>query len=223
MRAAQAARVAIKVLNDHSFATLGMKTYLGRVPTLQVAWWSFSQLVRHSPSSSSAKRPIVLISRLSINQVPSSALTQALARLSSSMPVIVLLEEHEFSQVPRLMKAGLLGFLEQDGPASELIRAIQAVWAGELMVSGRISKWLAASQGNGPAYLCPARPLTKRESAFLDRIAAGCSNKGIASELNLSRRTVENHRSALMHKLKIRSIAGLVQYAIGHGIPGSES
>ena len=53
---------------------------------------------------------------------------------------------------------------------------------------------------------------------MLQLIAEGQTNKAIADELNLSQKTVENHRQRLMNKLDIHEIAGLTRYAISKGL-----
>ncbi len=46
----------------------------------------------------------------------------------------------------------------------------------------------------------------------------GNSNKQIAAELGISRRTVESHRESLMRKVEIRTVAGLTRFALEHGL-----
>jgi len=59
--------------------------------------------------------------------------------------------------------------------------------------------------------------LTHREKDVLSLIASGLANKNIAKKLHISVRTVEVHRSNLIHKLGIRTTAALVRYAISQG------
>jgi DNA-binding NarL/FixJ family response regulator len=60
--------------------------------------------------------------------------------------------------------------------------------------------------------------LTARELDVLKGIAAGKSNKQIAADLGISRRTVESHRESLMRKLAIRTVAGLTRFALDAGL-----
>ncbi|HXU49191.1 MAG TPA: response regulator transcription factor [Candidatus Binatia bacterium] len=71
----------------------------------------------------------------------------------------------------------------------------------------------------------PADPLRARRTALTPReldvvqlLAEGKSNKQIAAELAISVRTVEVHRSHVMRKIHVRSVVGLVYYAMDHGI-----
>jgi DNA-binding NarL/FixJ family response regulator len=60
--------------------------------------------------------------------------------------------------------------------------------------------------------------LTPRENEVLIYITKGCSNKEIASKMNVSVRTVETHRDRIMNKLNIHSVAGLTRFAITEGL-----
>lgn len=68
-----------------------------------------------------------------------------------------------------------------------------------------------------PSPAVPAQ-LTAREREVLARIAAGMTSKEIAVGLGISLRTVNTHREHLAKKLSTSSVAGLVRYAIEHGI-----
>ena len=64
----------------------------------------------------------------------------------------------------------------------------------------------------------PREPLTSRERQVLQLIAEGKLNREIAAMLDISVRTVENHRAKVMKKLKLSKTADLVRYAIQQGI-----
>ena len=63
-----------------------------------------------------------------------------------------------------------------------------------------------------------ASSLTHREREVVQQIAEGRINKEIAQELSISVKTVETHRASAMHKLKLRTTADLVRYAIRNNI-----
>ena len=60
--------------------------------------------------------------------------------------------------------------------------------------------------------------MSAREVEVLQLIAEGMANKQIASELEISIKTIEKHRQHLMEKLNIHDTAGLTRYAISAGI-----
>jgi DNA-binding NarL/FixJ family response regulator len=68
----------------------------------------------------------------------------------------------------------------------------------------------------------PLMLLTGRQREILQLIAEGSSTKEIARKLNLSVKTVETHRAQLMERLDIHDVAGLVRFAVRHGLIGTE-
>jgi DNA-binding NarL/FixJ family response regulator len=113
-----------------------------------------------------------------------------------------------------------LGYLPKRCAFQELVSAIQNVVANRTYLSSHISRIVieeylhrAAEQGQS-AYSV----LTNREREVLQLIAEGKSTKVIARELYVSPKTIEWHRSQLMKKLSIESVAELVKYAISEGL-----
>ena len=89
------------------------------------------------------------------------------------------------------------------------------MYAGGTFFSPAVVKRLtAATAPQAPSAAALLRALTPRERDVLDGVARGLTNKAIAAELGISRRTVEAHRESLMRKLEIHNKAQLVQYAI---------
>ena len=70
----------------------------------------------------------------------------------------------------------------------------------------------------GPEIETRENRLTPREREIVQLVAEGKSNKEVASCLNISIKTVEVHRSNLMHKLNLTSVSELVRYAIRNNI-----
>jgi DNA-binding NarL/FixJ family response regulator len=64
----------------------------------------------------------------------------------------------------------------------------------------------------------PSDPLTPRDRQVLQLVAEGRTTKEIAAELNISPKTAETYRAKIMDKLDIHDTAGLVRYAIRHGL-----
>ncbi len=115
--------------------------------------------------------------------------------------------------------AGAKGFLLKEDSDTELLLAIDSVMQGGLAISTEFN------QGFGDDILadCYERKaisqqmISPREKQILKLISKGITNKNIGEMLNISKRTVENHRASLKKKLNARKTADLVKYAIAHG------
>ncbi|HTL55566.1 MAG TPA: LuxR C-terminal-related transcriptional regulator [Candidatus Limnocylindrales bacterium] len=88
-------------------------------------------------------------------------------------------------------------------------------------VSASMARRVPSSRGNCSTPVEEAshnRAITRRETEVLRLIAEGMLNKQIAAELNLSVKTVINHRQEVMKRLNIHHIAGLTRYAVSNGL-----
>jgi two-component system response regulator NreC len=148
-------------------------------------------------------------------QMPGLSGIEVAQRLGPGVTAIVMLSLHrEEHDVQAALEAGVLGYVVKDDVTEELVHAIRAASRGEMHMSPRVSGSLVrALRRDGAAQ---ASTLTPRERDVLRLLASGLRTKEIADRLALSPKTVEGHRAALMEKLNIRSVAGLVKYALKH-------
>jgi DNA-binding NarL/FixJ family response regulator len=112
--------------------------------------------------------------------------------------------------VKRAMDLGARAYLSKRAPAEELLAAIRTVLAG-----GKHFPSPAVSAFNEPVE---ENALTERQKEVLRLISHGCSAKEIASRLNISVRTAEFHRAAIMDRLKLHSTAMMTRYAVERGV-----
>jgi DNA-binding NarL/FixJ family response regulator len=125
-----------------------------------------------------------------------------------SPQVIVLLEEAEPETVRDLLRLGVRGILPQAIGSGEITAAIDAVFAGLIVLHPDLSDDLHPALTELPAALPPlpvSSPLTPRELEVLQMVAEGLSNKTIARRLHLSEHTVKFHVSSIFSKLQVSS------------------
>lgn len=130
-----------------------------------------------------------------------------------SLPIVFLSMYADSSYVDQAAQLGAKAYLSKRVPAEELISALRAVLdGGSLMDSPR-------HEENGNAKARTAKgDLTARQREVLRLIALGCSAKEIANRLDISVRTAEFHRAAIMQRLGLRSTAQMTRYAITNNI-----
>ncbi len=115
----------------------------------------------------------------------------------------------ETAFMERALELGAKAYLSKRAPMDELLTAIRTVLGG-----GKYAGKTVQNESDLPAD----RTLTDRQIEVLRLIAQGCSAKEIASQLNISVRTAEFHRAAIMDRLKLHSTAMITRYAIEHGL-----
>lgn len=114
------------------------------------------------------------------------------------------------------IRSGASGYLLKQAAGSELLDAIQAVIGGRTyltpLITGDVLRDLTSSRES------PEVELTLRQREVLRLLAQGKRMKEIAAELDISVRTVENHKANLLQVLNLESTADLVRFAIKHRI-----
>jgi DNA-binding NarL/FixJ family response regulator len=131
---------------------------------------------------------------------------------------VLALTAHEDSEyVQLLLSAGATGFLLKRAAASDLIVAIRAVAGGRVYLDTTMAGPSAKPDVRPtPPPTCPS-VLSEREVEVMRLTALGFSMKRIASELNLSPRTLETYKARAMEKLALSNRADVVRYALQQG------
>jgi DNA-binding NarL/FixJ family response regulator len=125
--------------------------------------------------------------------------------------------------VADMLKAGAAGYILKECLLEELIEAIRTIIAGNIYFSPGITDVVVDDYMNHLSEAMePTKPLTDKERQVLQCIANGIPIKDIATQMNLSIKTVEFNRRQIMKKLKIHSIASLTKYAIREGLTSLE-
>ena len=142
--------------------------------------------------------------------------------------IIMLTAYHDDQQVFHAIQAGASAYFPKDVSPRRLIEAIRLVHQGSYVVEDRIlekpqvGEWLLAQfeqvEGAETDSLGSLLvPLSPREMEILQHIAQGKSNKEIAFELGISRQTVKNHMTSILHKLAVNDRTQAAIYALRRG------
>ena len=117
--------------------------------------------------------------------------------------------------IDEILNAGARGYVVKSAGADELIRAIRAVFAGQVFLSPEITGEVIRKGSSDRAKLTL---LGQREQQVLSLLARGMRSTQIATELGISPATVKAHRRNIKQKLGINSTAELTCYAIREGL-----
>ncbi len=135
---------------------------------------------------------------------------------------IVILSVHSSSEhLFRALRAGAKGYLLKESAGEEVVKAVCAVYSGVRYFSPSITETMIqefVQLREVASEKSPLERLSSREHEILRLLAEGRSNPEIAEFLHISVKSVETYRSRMMQKLGIRDLAGLVKFAIQHGL-----
>jgi DNA-binding NarL/FixJ family response regulator len=160
-------------------------------------------------------KPDIIISDVSMPVMSGLDALRQLKAEGSQARFIFLTVHTEAQLAAEAMRAGASGYLLKAAAGEELFEAIRAAMAGRVFLSPHIAGDVlrtisGANQGE--------RQLTSRQREVLQLIAQGKRMKEIAADLNISVRTVEDHKSQLLVALGVKSTADLVKFAMKHGL-----
>jgi len=146
--------------------------------------------------------------------------TRLITKEHPDIRVLALSMESDRFFVVEALKAGATGYLLKDTAFAELSDAIATVSGGGTYLPQKVSTLLVREflQCIPEDMSMVYKKLTPREREILQMIADGKSIKEIAYQFDVSYKTVENQRQAIMQKLNLFSIAELTKYAVRHGL-----
>ena len=164
--------------------------------------------------------PDVVIMDISMPDLNGIDATRKITADYPKVKIIALSMHYDKQFVSEMFKAGASGYLIKDSAFDELEHAIRIVMDGKTYINPQIASLVVESlvSQTAPSNHKAFSLLTDREREVLQLIAEGKSTKQIASDLNVSAKTVESHRRQVMGKLNIRNVAELTKYAIREGL-----
>ena len=161
--------------------------------------------------------PQVLLLDLSLGRRSGFEVLAELPRRSSAVRTVVLTMSAQPQHVAEALRLGAMAYVLKGSPASEVLRAIDAVLQGRRYLGQQVAE-LAAQALTGDTTIDPFASLSPRERQIVVMVVNGHSSAAIGRDLHLSPKTVDTYRSRLMTKLGTADVTALVKLAIHHGL-----
>ncbi|ABC93362.1 probable two-component response regulator protein (plasmid) [Rhizobium etli CFN 42] len=207
----EGAKIRVLLIDNHPLVLDGLKAVLETFDHIEVA--GTAGLAQTGLDIARQIQPQVVL--MDIN-MPKLSGIDAIELFRSELPQtrVVMLSMHDSREyISSSVMRGAAGYVLKDVSTEEIVAAIETVADGGTYFSSGVFDALMrerAEQGSDP--------LTPRERDTLGLIVAGRSNREIAEVLGISAATAETHRKNLKKKLGIATTAGLIRYALDHGI-----
>ena len=204
----------ILIADDHDVVRSGLRRIVEAQPNWQVVAEAGDG--KEAVQKALETKPDVAVIDYSLPLINGAEATRQIRSVLPRTEVLIFTMHDNETLIGELLKAGARGYLVKTDAQRHLIGAIEALAAHKPFFTGKVSEALLDSFLLGSARDRSA--LTHRERGVIQLVAEGYTNKQIAGLLDISLKTVETHRAAIMRKLNLTSPAALVRYAIRNQI-----
>ena len=208
-------KIRILLTDDHTLFRQGIRTLLAAENDMEVIGEAGN--ATEAVHVARQARPDLVLMDIGMAGMSSFEATRQIRKERPETRVVFLSMYDDEDYLAECVDMGANGYILKESPAEQLITAIREVSRGGSYLSPRLlSRLVDDFRANGRGFVRQPRfdSLTKREREILKMLAEGKSVKEIATEFDLSVKTVEAHKFNLMRKLDIHNKAQLVQYAI---------
>jgi DNA-binding NarL/FixJ family response regulator len=207
--------IRIMVADDHAIIRDGLKQIIGFNTDMEVVAEAGSgdevlQQLRKTPCD-------MLLMDLSMPGKSGIALIQQVKASHPKLGVLVLSMHQESQYAVQAIRAGASGYITKSMASQQLIEGIRKVARGGSFISAAVAEKLV-QQMHKPEGDLPHARLTSREFQIFQMLVEGRSVNEIADALALSNKTVSTHKANIQQKMEIETTAGLVHYAVKHGL-----
>lgn len=203
----------IVVADDHSVVREGIKALLEREGFDVVAEAADG---REAVRFAEKLRPDVAVLDVAMPSLNGIDAAREIIRASPRTKTVLLSMHPDDTYVLQALRAGITGYVLKSAASAKLVEAIRVCVGGEVYLSPGVSRTVVDALRYKQDV--PDDPLTSREREVLQLVAEGKTTKEIATQLGISVRTAESHRSNISEKLDLHDTASLVRYAIRRGL-----
>jgi len=211
----------IFLADDHQLVRAGIRSLIEKLPEFAVIGESSDG--REAVKLVKSLQPDIVLMDIAMGGLNGLEATAKILKYQPQIKIIILSMHASEEYVLKALRAGASGYMLKDSAPQELEMAITSVLRNNIYLSPGVSNHVVSNvlkRNDGPQSSLDL--LSSRQREILQLVAEGYSTKDIADKTNLSIKTVETHRMQLMNRLDIHGIAGLVRFAIRHGLIDSE-
>jgi DNA-binding NarL/FixJ family response regulator len=207
-------KVRVLLTDDHAILRVGLRAFLERFEDVEVV--GEAQDGAEALKCVQELHPDIVLMDIAMPGMNGLQATRQIREQYPETRVLILTQHEDHQYVMPLLQAGASGYVLKRALGTDLISALREVARGGTFlypsVATTVLEQVQRPKSQGTTALTP------RETEVLKHIARGESNPQIAAALSLSVKTVDWHRTNLMSKLDLHSVADLVRYALQNNL-----
>ncbi len=213
-------RLRILLVDDHKIIRDGLRLLIEKQPDMQVVAEAGNG--RDAVQLVQELSPDVVVLDVGMPELNGIEASRRIKSFNEQIRIVALSMHCDRRFIAEMLSAGASGYVLKDCAFSELVRAIEAVGAGETYLCPRVAdvmvKDYVSRLSHARADSVEPPSLSGREREVLQLLAEGKATKQVAALLQVSVKTIETHRQRIMQKLQLGSVAELTKYAIREGL-----
>jgi DNA-binding NarL/FixJ family response regulator len=216
MKAKPVSKLRIFLADNHTLLREALKLLVDSQPDMEVI--GEAEDGRAAWLRAKSLQPDLVVMDLSMPDLNGAQATVRLKQANPNVKILVLTRHNDSGSLRLMLEAGASGYLLKSAASNELINAIRSVASGVFYVDPTLkSKLNNFVQRRFVGKASQREELSEQQIEVLRRYALGYGIKEIASQLNVSPKTVETHKARAEEKLDLHSRADIVQYALHRG------
>jgi DNA-binding NarL/FixJ family response regulator len=209
----------ILLADDHPIFRLGLRSLLGA----HEAWEVCGEAVdgRDAIEKCRKLKPDLLILDICLSRLNGVDAARRIVKDNPAQRILVLTDVNSEQVIRDCLEAGVRGWVFKSDGTDDLTTAVVALQHNKSIFSSRVSDLIrdVYLQRHRVGPVAPTVPkLSPREREVVQLLGEGKTSKETALVLNVALKTAETHRSNILRKLKLHSIAELVLYAVRNEI-----
>jgi DNA-binding NarL/FixJ family response regulator len=213
----------IVIVDDHAMMLDGIRAILEKEEGFAVVGEAGNG--RDAILAAAKHAPDIMLIDVSMPDLNGMEATRKIRAVDPKIAIIALSMHSDERYVVGMLDAGAQGYLLKTCDAQELVRAIDAVRRGRIYVTADLTHVLVDRRSPGVHGAAktgtpPKESLTPREREVLQLLAEGLTSRQISQRLGTALKTIEAHRTNIIGKLDLHSVAELTKYAVREGLTG---
>ena len=210
-------KIRVVLADDHFIVRSGIKSLLEDNPTIEVVGEANNGI--EAIQKVKELSPDIVLMDITMPEMNGLQAAEIISKQYKNTRTLILSMHDNEDYVLKSLEVGAHGYLLKDSQREDIYKAIDTIYKGEkyysshvysIIVNGYINK----VNNKGESDKAEKSPLSKKEKEILKYIVEGKTSREIAEVLELSIRTVDNHRANMMKKLDVNNAAELVKMAI---------
>jgi DNA-binding NarL/FixJ family response regulator len=207
--------IRVLIVDDHAVVRSGIRLLLSQEADLEPVGEAGTG--REAVFQARALKPDVILLDVVMPDQTGLDVLPTLVHEHPDARVLLLSMQDDPRYVQEAFAAGASGYVLKEAADAEVVEAIREVAKGNRYVNAQLGARIVAAAAEAERR-AEADPLSDREREVLRLLALGHTNQEIAKQLYISVRTAETHRSHIMQKLRLKTRADLVRYALAQGL-----